>query len=218
MTGWAIKSKAERVRIAKKASRIAAAKRTAEAQARRAKAARPERGDYRRGMHPNTREAIAREVQWIVACKTLDGWMVPTEYLRITKRQAEFLATMALFDSLHWGAMGEISQALGMMRKSAWTLTKTLMKKFQVHNRHQLHAIAVEIASNNPRRRSNTRRSNRHEVAQVDLSPIGGRGRSSTQASMFANPVSGRSVSAISTDAAPRTEALHPGTAPSRVL
>lgn len=195
---WGDTTKAQRVRSATIASRAAAAKRE------QRKRAEPARSEYRPGMHPNTRDAIGRKPEWLVACRSAQGWIVPTEHLRITKRQFEMLAHMALFDRLHWGAMGDIAQAMGMQRKSSWWLSKALMRKFKVHNRFQLHTIALEIARNKARR-------------TYGANQIRGRGGPGNRASMFAT-VTGESVRTGEHNAISQTEALHPGPHASRVL
>lgn len=127
-----------------------------------------------------------------IAIRTAEGWRYCDAFAALGPVQRRILAALArsaLDGSVPRGTPSRIAQAFGVHRESIWTQLRVMRRKFGV--------------------RSNT------ELAQIgkQLSRTRERGRSSNRASMIATaePVNAG-------DRNPQSEALHPGTAPSRAL
>lgn len=136
-------------------------------------------------------DGMSRWKNLIAAQQTDAGWC----YVNLTllgHREAQVMDSIARHATggkLEWGALRSIARATGICPKQVWATTRRLRAKFGVPNRNALVPIAQQLR-------------------------LGGRGRSSNQASKFATVFSPASAGANAT----RTEALHPGTAPSRAL
>lgn len=203
VTGWSIKSKAERVRIATKASRVAAEKRTADAQRRR------ESHPVKAEQPPATRRDVRRDSRTCVLVRTNEGWTAPAKQsiARLTERELDLMGLLAGIDRFDRGCtMLQLAAAHGVPRNAVSNVIHILRRKFGVPSRRDLIPIAKELSRNKTRRR-----------AAEQLSNIRGRGGPGNRVSKFANPVSDGPASA-GADAATRTEALHPGPHASRVL
>lgn len=152
---WDALTPERRRQNALRASRIGAAKRRGTGKTKVTNA----RSQYRPGKNPNSHQHRARYADLMVAVNTAHGWTIlgRQEYRQITIRQSRLLEVMASYEKMHWGALAEISERLGMLRKSAWSMTNALVRKFGVNNRHQLHAIAKQISKTRGRGRSSNR-------------------------------------------------------------